>query len=428
MKRVTAVILGGGQGARLMPLTRDRAKPAVGFAGKYRIVDIAMSNCINSGLKRIFVLTQFLSASLHRHIMQTYQFDTFTDGFVDILAAEQTLQRKDWFQGTADAVRATLRHITYYASDNILIMAGDHLYRMNFQEVIRHHHQTRADITLCVYPVAREEASRMGLLRVDASGEVKEFIEKPQDPAILSQFAAPASLFRSRGLNVESGRYLASMGTYVFEPRVLLDLLEDTSRTDFGREVIPSALGRYRVVAWPFTDYWKDIGTIPAFFEANIALTSANPSFSLYAPRWPLYTHSRSVPPSRVFHSEIRDSLIVEGSNITSAGISNSIVGTRSVVAKGAHLDHVVMLGADFYEGEHVPGASLSDAKHLPHLGVGANCVIERAILDKNVRIGKGTVIRAKPDAPNTENDLYCVRDGVTIIPKGTVIPPGTEI
>jgi len=428
MRNVTAVILGGGQGARLMPLTRDRAKPAVGFAGKYRIVDIAMSNCINSGLKRIFVLTQFLSASLHRHIMQTYQFDTFTDGFVDILAAEQTHQGADWFQGTADAVRATLKHITYYASDQILILAGDHLYRMDFQDLIRHHRGARADITLCVYPVSCADAPRMGLLRVDESGEVKEFLEKPRDAAARERFVAPESLFRSRGLSLEPGRYLASMGTYVFEPRVLTELLADTSRTDFGREVIPSALGRYRVVAWPFTDYWKDIGTIPAFFEANVSLTSAHPPFSLYTPRWPLYTHPRSIPPSRVFRSEIRDSLIVEGSDITGATIANSIVGTRSVVGKGACLDQVVMLGADFYEGERLPGADPGPVRHLPPLGVGENCVIQRAILDKNVRIGNGVVIRSKPGAPDYQGETYWVRDGVTIIPKGAVIPPGTEI
>ena len=427
MKDVTAVILGGGRGTRLFPLTLERAKPAVAFAGKYRLIDLPISNCINSGIKRVFVLTQFLSASLHRHIMQTYAFDSFTDGFIDILAAEQTPQGSDWFQGTADAVRATINHTSYYASKEMLILSGDHLYRMDYADLVNYHRQTEADITICAYPVERAIASEMGLMSVDDSGEIQEFVEKPTDPEVMKSYLAPTKLFEDRGIVIDGERFLASMGIYVFSQRVLRDLLANKEHTDFGNDVIPAALGKYKVMAYPFNSYWMDIGTITSFFDANIALAQPEPPFSLYSPKRPIYTRSRSLPPSRIIRSEIRDSLVVEGSDVTGAFISDSIVGVRSIIKRGSVLRDVVMLGADFYENEEVLTREELDESR-PKLGIGRSCVIERAILDKNVRIGDNVVIRAQPDVKEFKGDMHWIIDGITIIPKGTVIPPGTTI
>lgn len=420
--------MGGGRGARLFPLTHERAKPAVKFAGKYRLIDIPMSNCINSGIKRISVLTQFLSASLHRHIMNTYQFDSFTDGFVNILAAAQTQEGESWFQGTADAVRATLNHTLYYKSDEILILSGDHLYRMDYGELIKHHRENGADITICVTPVMRHEAPEMGLLRVNASGIVEEFIEKPQKPEILEKFTAPKNLLEQGGLDMDRDFYLASMGIYVFEPKILARVLSETDHTDFGREIIPMAINEFKVFSYPFTGYWKDIGTIASFFEANIELTKPEPPFSLYHPRWPIYTHIHSLPPSRVMRSRIHDSLLVEGSEITGAEVTDSIVGVRSIIRENTELKRVVILGADFYEGEQVLTSWESPVTNLPPLGIGRNCMIEQAIIDKNARIGDDVIIRAKPDVKELKGENLWVRDGITVIPKGAVIPSGTEL
>lgn len=428
MQGVKTIILGGGRGTRLFPLTLERAKPAVAFAGKYRLIDIPISNCINSGLKKIFLLTQFLSASLHRHIMQTYHFDTFSDGFIDILAAEQTPQSEDWFQGTADAVRATLKHTMYYHSDQMLILSGDHLYRMDYADLIDFHRRSGAEITLCAYPVPRAEAPRMGLLRVDGDGTVEAFVEKPRDPEVLDRFLAPEDLFRSRGLRAGHGLCLASMGIYVFDPRVLSEVLEDTTKTDFGKHIIPEAIGRYKVRAYPFSDYWMDIGTISSFYEANISLAQPDPPFHLYHPRWPFYTRTRSLPPNRIIRSEIYDSLVVEGTDLSGARISDSIIGVRGIVREGTRLDGVVMLGADFYEQEEVVSRWERPRGSLPTLGVGKNCLIERAIIDKNARIGDGVEIRARPDAEDFEGTDHWVRDGITIILKGAVIEPGTKL
>jgi len=427
VKDVTAVILGGGRGTRLFPLTLERAKPAVAFAGKYRLIDLPISNCINSGIKRVFVLTQFLSASLHRHIMQTYAFDNFTDGFIDILAAEQTPQGSDWFQGTADAVRATMHHTSYYRSQDTLILSGDHLYRMDYADLVEYHRDTDADISICAYPVERSVASEMGLMSVSPDGEIKEFVEKPTDEAVINAYKAPTKLFEDRGIQLNGERFLASMGIYVFKQGVLGELLKNKEHTDFGHDVIPSALANCKVMAYPFNGHWMDIGTITSFFEANIALAQPEPPFSLYSPKQPIYTRSRSLPPSRIIRSEIRDSLVVEGSDVTGAFISDSIVGVRSIIKRGTVLRDVVMLGADFYENEEVLTVEDSD-EGLPELGIGRSCVIERAILDKNVRIGDNVVIRARPDVKEFKGDLHWIIDGITIIPKGTVIPPGTTI
>ena len=428
MRGVKVIILGGGRGARLFPLTLERAKPAVSFAGKYRLIDIPISNCIGSGLKNVFVLTQFLSASLHRHIMQTYQFDTFSDGFIDILAAEQTPQSSDWFQGTADAVRVTLKHTSYYHSDQMLILSGDHLYRMNYAELIEFHRDSKADVTLCVYPVPREEAPRMGLLRVNAEGVVEDFVEKPSDPAVLERFPAPQALFRSRGITPGPDRYLASMGIYVFEPEVLAEALADRAKTDFGKEIIPAAIQSCRVMAYPFTGYWMDIGTIASFYEANISLAQPDPPFNLYHPRWPFYTRTRSLPPNRIIHTEIRDSLLAEGSDINGARISDCVVGVRSMIREGTQLKGVVMMGADFYESEEVLSSWERPRENLPDLGIGRDCFIERAIIDKNARIGDGVRIPARSGSEDYQGENLWVRDGITVIPKGAVIPSGTKL
>jgi len=428
MRDVVAIILGGGRGTRLFPLTLERAKPAVGFAGKYRLIDIPISNCINSDIRRVFILTQFLSTSLHRHIMQTYQFGWFTEGFIDILAAEQTSQGSDWFQGTADAVRATLKHTTYYKSDQMLILSADQLYRMNYADLINFHRENRADITLCAYPVTREEAPEMGLIRVDASGAVKEFVEKPKDPEVIDRFRAPVELFESNKLTFDSERFLASMGIYVFHSDVLVQSLSDSAHADFGKEIIPRALSRFRVLAYPFAGYWRDIGTIRTFFEENIALAHKEAPFQLYSPGWPIYTRARPLPPARVVESEIRDTLLAEGSDIVGARISDSVVGTRSVISQDTCLKEVVMLGSDFYEGEELLTGWEPSNKEMPPLGIGKNCYIERAIIDKNVRIGDGVVIRSKSDMKDFQGKNHWIRDGITVIPKGTVLPSGTEL
>jgi glucose-1-phosphate adenylyltransferase len=428
MNRTIAIILGGGRGTRLFPLTLERAKPAVSFAGKYRLIDIPISNCINSGIKRMFVLTQFLSASLHRHIMQTYQFDVFSDGFIDILAAEQTPESSSWFQGTADAVRATLRHTLYYDAEQILILSGDHLYRMNYAELIAYHRQQKADITVAVYPVSVEDAPELGLLKAKVSGEVTHFYEKPREPEIISQFRAPQGLFRARGLAVERESYLASMGIYVFQPKVLRSTLADFSKTDFGKHIIPGAVGNYRVFAYPFTDYWKDIGTIRTFFDANISLTLPDPPFKLYSRHWPFYTRTRSLPPSRIMRSEIRDSILSDGSEIVGARVVHSIIGVRSNVREGTLLDEVVMLGADFFDSDDMMRDRPRKDDSLPPLGIGRNCVIERAIIDKNARIGDNVIIRNKAAVQKLEGKNYWIQDNITVIPKNAVIPAGTEI
>jgi glucose-1-phosphate adenylyltransferase len=428
MRGVVAIILGGGRGTRLFPLTLERAKPAVSFAGKYRLIDIPISNCINSDIRRVFILTQFLSTSLHRHIMQTYQFDWFTDGFIDILAAEQTPQGSDWFQGTADAVRATLKHTTYYKSDQMLILSGDHLYRMNYADLIKFHRENKADVTVSAYPVTREEAPRMGLIRVDASGAVNEFVEKSKDLEVIDRFRAPVELFESKTPASDSDLYLASMGIYVFESDILVQSLTDSPHADFGKEIIPRALGRFRVMAYPFVGYWKDIGTIRTFFEENIALAHKEAPFQLYSPGWPIYTRTRPLPPARVIESEIRDTLLAEGSDIVGARISDSVVGMRSIISQDTCLKEVVMLGSDFYEGEELLTGWERSNKELPPLGIGKNCFIERAIIDKSVRIGDGVVIRSKPDVKEFQGKSHWIRDGITIIPKGTIIPSGTEL
>jgi len=428
LKDVIAIVLGGGRGTRLYPLTLARAKPAVGFAGKYRLIDIPLSNCIHSGVDRVFVLTQFLSASLHRHIMQTYQFDSFRQGFIDILAAEQTPERSDWFQGTADAVRSTLGHITYYRSRQVLVLSGDHLYRMDYSKLLRYHRQRRANVTLCAHPVSRAEAPEMGLLAVGAEDRVQDFIEKPHAPEVLRRFRVDERMRDVLGMQPGDESYLASMGVYVFESEFLFRMLLEERHTDFGKEAIPSMVGHDRIVAYPFRDYWQDIGTIGSYYEASISLAQRQPPFALYDPRWPIFTRERTLPPTRVLDSEIRDSLLGEGSEIVGARISASVIGLRSMIREGSRLEEVVLLGADHYQDEEGHGGEPPPRAGLPSLGVGRRCLIQRAILDKNARIGDDVVIRGSPGLEDRREESYWVRDGIVVIPKGTVLPAGTRV
>ena len=413
MNDVLGVIMGGGRGSRLHPLTKMRSKPAVPMAGKYRLIDIPISNCINSGIYRVAILTQFNSVSLHRHISQAYHFDVFhTTGWVQIWAAEQTPQSAAWYQGTADAVRKQLFEIQATGAPYVLILAGDHLYRMDYSKMAEYHWEKNADITVAVQPVAKSEASRLGILKREADGQISAFVEKPKDPAVQDRFVSRDDPQRP---------LLGSMGIYMFKTKVLTDLLNYHLRhDDFGGEIIPEAINSHEVHGFDFDGYWEDIGTIRSFFETNLQLTSANPPFNFYDPLAPIYTHARFLPGSTVEDSELKDVLIAEGCRIRQAKITRSIVGIRSRIAEGTVIKDSILMGADYYHEEKKRGT-------LP-IGIGRNCHIECAILDKNVRIGDEVVIRPFPRDKDIDHELYFVRDGIVVIAKDTEIPTGTKI
>jgi glucose-1-phosphate adenylyltransferase len=417
LQDVLAVVLGGGRGSRLYPLTKLRAKPAVPIGGKYRLIDIPLSNCINSGIDRIFVLTQFLSASLHRHVSRTYTFDVFSHGFVEILAAEQTLNGADWYQGTADAVRQQVHRFLSRGAEDVLILAGDHLYRMDYSEFIGFHRESRADVTIAVLPISAEEASRFGILQTNDEGRIVTFREKPEGVEELE------------GLESRHGderAFLASMGIYVFRMDVLIQLLEESTDDDFGNHIVPAAIESARVYAFPFDGYWEDIGTISAFYSANLALTRKNPPFDFYDPHRPIYTRSRFLPPSRVDGCRLQQAVVAEGCWLYDADIEECIIGLRSVVRPRARLRHVVMMGADFYEDDDEKTENRRLAR--PHVGIGQDARIERAIIDKNARIGRGVTIRSHEGEPDQEQEQYAIQDGIVVIPKNAVIPEGTTI
>jgi glucose-1-phosphate adenylyltransferase len=426
--KLLAVILGGGAGNRLFPLTQQRSKPAVPLGGKYRLVDIALSNCINSDILRTFVLTQYNSASLNRHVAQTYQFSQFSNGFVEIIAAEQTPENPQWFQGTADAVRQVLPHIRDWGIDTLLILSGDHLYRMDYRQFLQRHHDTNADVTVSVIPCEESPASEFGLLKTDEHGRIVEFKEKPKGDELLSMQVDTTQL----GLDANEAKrrpYLASMGIYVFKYDRLEQLLrEDPSWMDFGKEVIPAAIGSGPVQAFMFDGYWEDIGTIGAFYRANLDLTSKIPKFNLFDAQAPVFTRARFLPPSKVEDSEINDSMISDGCIITGAKITNSVIGLRSRISKGVHLESAYMMGADFYQTFDEMRDDLN--KGLPRVGVGEGTVIKRAIVDKNARIGNNA--RLLNEAGTTEADgpggSYFIRDGIIIVPKNAVVADGTAI
>jgi glucose-1-phosphate adenylyltransferase len=417
--------MGGGQGQRLFPLTRDRAKPAVPLAGKYRLVDIPISNCINSGLRRVYLLTQFNSASLHRHISQSYKFDHFTGGFVEILAAEQTFGDTSWYQGTADAVRKNLTHFLNHDFDYLLILSGDQLYRMDFQRIITQHMETNADVSIATLPVPRGEAQSLGIMQINAERRITRFEEKPKEADVLDSLKLPREWYGELGIEDTQDLFLASMGIYVFNREVLLRLL-DNDFTDFGKHIIPSAIQTNRVFSYVFQGYWEDIGTIRAFFEANLDLVSELPRFNFFDMGAPIFTRPRFLPASKINGAHINHAVISDGCIINHAQINHSIIGVRSLVGEGCHVTRTIMMGCDYYES----AASILqyEGQGIPRIGIGRNTRIENAIIDKNARIGENCVISpvGKPD--QMDHGLYYIRDGIVIIPKNGVIPHGTVL
>jgi glucose-1-phosphate adenylyltransferase len=422
---VLCVIMGGGQGTRLFPLTKDRAKPAVPLAGKYRLVDIPISNCINSGYRRIYVLTQFNSTSMHRHISQCYKFDQFTSGFVEILAAQQTLTDASWYEGTADAVRKNLVHFLNHDFDYLLILSGDQLYRMDFHRVVTQHIESNSDVTVATIPVGRTEAQSLGIMQINEERRITRFVEKPKDPAILDSLRLPPEWY-SR-FDIDGGRelFLASMGIYVFSRGVIRDLLNST-HTDFGKHIIPGAIQTHRVSSYVFQGYWEDIGTIRSFFEANLDLVSELPRFNFFDMGSPIFSRPRFLPGSKINGAHIDHALVTDGCIINQARITNSIVGLRTFVGAGTQLNRAVILGSDYYESyesivEHEKAGK-------PRIGIGTNCRIENAIIDKNARIGNNVVISPTGKPEKVDRPLYYIRDGIVVIPKNGAIPQGTVI
>jgi len=419
-----AVVLGGGRGTRLAPLTTYRSKPAVPLAGKYRLVDVPISNCINSGIRRIFVLTQFNSASLNRHVANTYKFDDFSGGRVEVLAAEQTPETEAWFQGTADAVRRSLTHVTDQPSSHVLILSGDALYRQNYEEVLQEHINSGSEITVCCKLVDEQQASDFGIVDIDEHRNVNGFVEKPKGDAI-PPLKVDAEVIRRAGLSGDSTSrpYLASMGIYLFNTSTLMQLLNENHDEDFGKQIIPAAIGRYKIMANLFDGYWEDIGTIRAFFQANLDLLNDQPEFSFFHNTCPIFTHARLLPSSEVLESHISRAMIAEGSMIRKAYISNSIIGIRSMIRPESQLENVVMMGADYYEDFDGPGTP-----DRMGLGIGNNVIIRNAIVDKNARIGDGTRILNEAGIEDKDEEHYSIKDGIVIIRKNAVIPPGTVI
>jgi glucose-1-phosphate adenylyltransferase len=425
LSKVLCVILGGGQGSRLFPLTKDRAKPAVPLAGKYRIVDIPISNCINSRFRRIYVLTQFNSTSLHSHISRTYKFDQFSAGFVEILAAQQTYNDTSWYEGTADAVRKNLVHFMNHDFDYLLILSGDQLYRMDLQEVIEQHREAGAEITVATLPVKADDAPALGIMQIDTTGRVTKFLEKPKDPALLEPFKLPQEIRAKVGIKTDAELYLASMGIYVFNRSVITGLL-DNPLSDFGKHIIPNAIHTHKVFSYVYQGYWEDIGTIRNFFEANLDLVKELPRFNFFDMSAPIFSRPRYLPGSKINGAQIDHAVISDGCIINRARISNSIVGLRTIIGDGTELNRVVILGSDYYEAEE--SVTRNEAEGRPRVGIGAHCKIENAIIDKNARIGNNVTISPAGKPENVDHERYFVRDGIIIIPKDAVIPHGTVI
>ncbi|MBK6990855.1 MAG: glucose-1-phosphate adenylyltransferase [Chitinophagaceae bacterium] len=421
-KEILAIILGGGAGSRLFPLTAARSKPAVPIAGKYRLVDIPISNCLNNGIGRMFVLTQFNSASLNRHIKNTYHFSAFSKAFVDILAAEQTPDNPTWFQGTADAVRQGLRHIETFESDYILILSGDQLYQMDFAEMLDNHKALGADISVATIPVTEREAPEFGILK-SGDGLIKSFIEKPKKELLGEWISDTGDDMKNQGRN-----YLASMGIYIFNTKLLYELLRDEYKdaTDFGKEIIPNSIDKYKVASYQYDGYWTDIGNIYSFFEANLDLTKEIPLFNLFDNDRNIYTRPRMLPPAKISGTTLEKTLVAEGSIIHASRIESSVIGIRSRIGNGSTVVSTYMMGSDYYE-------TLNDivdvsSNGLPLLGVGDRCYIKNAILDKNVRIGNDVRINGGSQLENVDHALYTVKEGIVVVKKGAIIPNGFVI
>jgi glucose-1-phosphate adenylyltransferase len=418
MEDVLTIILGGGRGTRLFPLTHMRSKPAVPIGGKYRLIDIPISNCLHAGLKKIFVLTQFNSASLNRHVAQTYRLDMFSEGFVEILAAEQTPDNPDWFQGTADAVRQAAQHFLGYDADHYLILAGDHLYRMDFCDLIESHIENRADITIAAQPVTPEDATQMGILRFDHQGQITGFEEKPNAERLAAIGSSMPLRSAGAGVNPEKP-FVASMGIYVFSREVLIEVLE-TAGIDFGKEIIPKSLGSRTVHPYIYRGYWADVGTIGAFYDANIQLTARGATFNFFHPRFPIYTRPRFLPGTRAYACTVDSSIIAEGCFLDHCEISNSVVGIRTHVDARSRITRSVLLGADTYEEDPIAGELT--------LGVGSDVVLDRVIMDKNARIGDGARLTNAAGIDHADGDGYYIRNGIIIVPKGGVVTAGTIV
>ena len=429
MRHVVCLILGGGKGTRLLPLTEYRSKPAVPLGGKYRLIDVPISNCINSDINRMYVLTQFNSVSLHRHIRQTYNFDLFHNGFVEILAAQQTLDGSNWYQGTADAVRKQVRFLKEYGIKYVLILSGDQLYRMNFKEMLATHVNANADVTISTVPVHADAARGFGILQLDGTGKVTGFVEKPKDDASLAKVRTPAEWIDKMGIESNGREYLASMGIYLWNRDLLVDLLESTDHEDFGKDIFPLAIKNHHVQTHLFDGYWEDIGTIEAFYEANLALTQQpQPPFSFYDEKAPIYTRGRYLPPSKILDCSITESMIGEGCILKDCRIYHSVLGIRSRIESGCTIEDSLLMGSDFYESA-VERESNFNQSSVP-IGIGAGTTIRRAIIDKNARIGKNVMIINKENVQeaNREDDGFYIRSGIVVVIKNRTIPDGMVI
>ena len=416
MKNVLGLILGGGQGARLYPLTKERSKPAVPLAGKYRLIDIPMSNCFHAGIEKIAILTQFNSASLHRHIWSTYTRDQFSPGWIQILAAEQTPRSRDWYQGTADAVRKQWVEIKEAGTRHVLILAGDHLYRMDYRKFVQQHIDSEAAITVAVQPVDREAVSGLGILKLNSDGVITQFTEKPKDAKILKQFENPGHPDKP---------FMASMGIYVFNTDVLEEVLAEDF-VDFGRDILPQSINKRRVCGYIFDGFWEDIGTIRRFFEVNLRMAKADAPFDFYDAQAPIFTHARFLPGSEVHNSRLDEVLLADGCRIYDASVRETVVGLRSIIGAEANIQSSVLMGADYYETDEERAENRKLER--PDIGIGENAVIKGAIIDKNARIGKNVTIRYIPDRPEEETDNWVSRDGIVIVPKGAVLRDGMVI
>lgn len=423
--RVVCVILGGGKGTRLYPLTQERSKPAVSFGGKYRLVDIPISNCINSDYKKIYLLTQFNSTSLHLHIYNSYNFDRFSGGFVELLAAEQTPNNEKFYEGTADAVRKSLHHYRSQHPTHYIILSGDQLYKMDLQDFMRQHLESGAKISIATTAVDRESAGRYGIMKIDEKNRITEFREKPGPVADISDWKMPANVQAT--VPSKEKTYLASMGIYIFDAPVIEGLLQESDSTDFGKEIIPDAIGKCHTHAYIFDGYWEDIGTIRSFYDCNIALTEFKPAFNFYDEDQPIFTHMRNLPPSKINRATIEQSLTSEGCIISDCKLTKSVIGVRSIIEKGSELEGVIMMGSDFYENKEA--RDLNDKQEIPHVGIGKNCKIRETIIDKDAHIGNN--VRINVDGKKYEDGdhgTFYSADGIIVIRKGAVIPDGTVI
>lgn len=425
MDELTAIILGGGRGSRLNPLTRLRAKPAVPIGGKFRLIDVPISNCLHSGVRKIFILTQFNTESLHRHIHNTYRFDTFSKGYLRLLAAQQTSDNQDWYQGNADAVRKNLMFFES-ADDHIIILAGDHLYRMDYQKFFDYHLKVKADISIAVKPIYEHEAVEFGILKTDKKGIITDFYEKPEDPDILEKFRIDQTLFDHFKTEVKNRSHVASMGIYIFKKNILFKLLKNSDHQDFGKEIVPSALSEHKVAAYFFDGYWEDIGTMRSFFDAHMRMTHPVPEFNFYDENYPFYTRPRYLPASKINNCQINHCLVSEGCILLGSIIEHSVIGIRSFVDEGTLIQRSILMGNQYYET--IINRNRNRELGKPNLGIGNNCIIRNAIVDLDCYIGNNVQLINKDNQINIESDLYSIKDRIIIIPKETVIPDNTII